>query len=157
MGTDNLFKKRRERDKVRKSEYKKEKANSFLIVTEGEKTEPSYFNGIRELIMEKRGGSIDIYDIPTIAIEGEGRCTTSLVRRAEEIIKKNNTKKSGYEKNDESIYHVVNVHDGANTAIRNAKRRMENFYKYEKSKPSEYDPGTTVHLLVEELLQYLEE
>lgn len=40
MGTDDLFKKRREARKQRQHEYKTPKANSFLIVTEGEMTEP---------------------------------------------------------------------------------------------------------------------
>ena len=43
MGSDDLFKKRRAARKERKYEYKTPKANSFLIVTEGERTEPLYF------------------------------------------------------------------------------------------------------------------
>ena len=50
MGTDNLFKKRREARKKRKYEYKRPKANSYLIVTEGERTEPLYLMGMRKLI-----------------------------------------------------------------------------------------------------------
>ena len=46
--------------------------------------------------------------------------------------------------------------DGVNTAIKNAKRRMAN-YKEDKDKPSEYNPGTTVYELVEELKVYLNE
>ena len=44
MGSDDLFKKRREARTQRKHEYKTTKANSYLIVTEGERTEPLYFN-----------------------------------------------------------------------------------------------------------------
>ena len=40
MGSDDLFKKRREARTQRKHEYKPPKANSYLIVTEGERTEP---------------------------------------------------------------------------------------------------------------------
>ena len=43
MGTDDLFKKRREQRKQRKREFKTPKANSFLIVTEGERTETFLF------------------------------------------------------------------------------------------------------------------
>ena len=39
MGTDDLFKKRREKRKERKHEFKNPKSNSFLIVTEGKRTE----------------------------------------------------------------------------------------------------------------------
>jgi hypothetical protein len=228
MGTDNLFRKRRERDKNRKSEYKKVRANSFLIVTEGKETEPSYFGGIRKLIIEKCGGNIDIYETPTIAIKGEGKCTSSLVKTARERVKEGKVlyqnkwvvfdkdsfedfdeaiemaekegfkvawsnqsfeywlylhfhysdsalhrdswseklseklkasgiEKTGYEKNDKDIYRKVDTYDGVNTAIKYAKSRMEDFFEKKGIKPSEYDPGTTVHLLVEELIKYLEE
>ena len=43
MGSDDLFKKRREARTQRKHEYKTTKANSYLIVTEGERTEPLYY------------------------------------------------------------------------------------------------------------------
>ena len=43
MGTDDLFRKRREERKKRQHEYRQPKANSFLIVTEGKCTEPFYF------------------------------------------------------------------------------------------------------------------
>lgn len=47
MGSDDLFKKRRQDRKRRKHEFKSPKANSFLIITEGERTEPLYFKGIQ--------------------------------------------------------------------------------------------------------------
>ena len=53
MGSDDLFKKRREARTQRKHEYKPTKANSYLIVTEGERTEPLYFKGMQKLIQEK--------------------------------------------------------------------------------------------------------
>ena len=73
MGTDDLFKKRRQNRKVRKSEFRTPKANSFLIVTEGECTEPYYFEGIKKAM---------------ISIEGEGCSTMRLVEKAVEIISK---------------------------------------------------------------------
>ncbi len=51
---------------------------------------------------------------------------------------------------------MVNIYDGVNTAIRNAKRRMSEFDE-KKNKPSQFDPGTTVYKLVEKLKSYLEE
>lgn len=68
MGTDDLFKKRREERKQRKFNYKQPKANSFLIVTEGERTEPLYFRGIQKLIKEKIGGMVDVVELPVIDI-----------------------------------------------------------------------------------------
>lgn len=47
MGSDDLFKKHRAERRKRKSETRKPKANSYLIVTEGICTEPNYFNGIK--------------------------------------------------------------------------------------------------------------
>lgn len=64
MGTDDLFKKRRQQRKQRKREFKSPRANSFLIVTEGEKTEPLYFGGIQQRIEEKIGGNIDVVEVP---------------------------------------------------------------------------------------------
>lgn len=79
MGTDDLFKKRRAARKQRQHEYKMPRANSFLIVTEGECTEPLYFRGLQKLIREKIGGSIDVVERPIIDIHGEGCSTNKLV------------------------------------------------------------------------------
>ena len=46
MGTDDLFKKAKEKREARKSLNKKILDN-ILILCEGEKTEPNYFNGIK--------------------------------------------------------------------------------------------------------------
>ncbi|SFR64376.1 RloB family protein [Anaeromicropila populeti] len=51
---------------------------------------------------------------------------------------------------------MLSLNDGVNTAIKNAKRRMADF-REEYDKPSDYDPGTMVYKLVEELKRYLEE
>lgn len=56
MGTDDLFKKRRAERQKRKHEFKSVNTNSFLIVTEGEKTEPLYFKGLQKKINEKVNG-----------------------------------------------------------------------------------------------------
>ena len=61
-----------------------------------------------------------------------------------------------YQKNYEDIYDMADVYDGVNTAIKNAKRRMAGFHE-RTMKPSEYNPGTMVFKLVEELKKYLDE
>lgn len=72
MGTDDLFKKRRADRKKRKHEYRMPRANSYLIVTEGTRTEPLYFRGIQKLIQDKLGGNVDVVELPVIDIKGEG-------------------------------------------------------------------------------------
>lgn len=227
MGTDNLFKKRREARKQRQYEIKTPKANSYLIVTEGKKTEPNYFKGLRRLIAEKTGGMVNVVELPSIDIHGEGSSTGKLIEVTEQLVKEAKVlyqniwvifdkddfedfdqaieeglnkgyhvawsnqafeywlylhfdysdsalhrdmwndkldkifRKYGlgngfYQKNYEDIYNMVNINDGVNTAIRNAKRRMADFNS-DKAKPSEFDPGTTVYKLVEELKRYLDE
>lgn len=227
MGSDELFKKRRESRKQRKHEYKIPRANSFLIVTEGKRTEPLYFRGIQRLIKEEIGGRIDVVELPVIDIYGKGCSTGKLIEVTEQIIKKAkiiyqhvwvvfdkddfedfdqavmdgiakgyhiawsnqafeywlylhfsysdsalhrdewnkklndifkkyNLGDGIYRKNYENIYHIVNMDSGADVAIKNAKRRMAK-YKEGIDKPSEYDPGTTVYMLVEQLKGYLNE
>lgn len=63
------------------------KANSYLIVTEGERTEPLYFKDIQKLIQKKVGGVVDIIEQPLIDVHGEGCSTTRLVEAADQIIK----------------------------------------------------------------------
>lgn len=226
MGTDNLFHKRREGRQKRRYEYREPKANSYLIVTEGERTEPLYFNGIRKLILNKMGGVVNVVEIPQIDISGGGCSTNKLIEKTDEIVNKAkilyqniwvvfdkddfadfdlaikaaeergykaawsnqsfeywlylhfnysdsalyrdewNEKldqifrqyKLGngkYQKNYENIFELVNKYDGVNMAIKRAKGRMSKF-RNEYNKPSEYDPGTTVYILVEELKKYLE-
>lgn len=227
MGSDDLFKKRREARKQRQHEYKTPKANSFLIVTEGERTEPLYFKGIQKLIKEKIGGMIEVVEAPVIDIHGKGSSTGKLIELTEKIVKEANILYQNiwvvfdkddfedfdqaikdavnkgyktawsnqsfeywlylhfyysdsalhrdvwnekldnifkqyqlgdctYQKNYEDIYNLVDSFDGTNTAIKNAKRRMASF-KSDIDKPSEYDPGTMVYKLVQELMVYLDE
>lgn len=227
MGTDDLFKKRREARKQRQYEKRQPKANSFLIVTEGERTEPYYFSGLKKLISERLGGTVNIVENPVVDIHGEGCSTTRLievtdqlvkeakilyqniwivfdkddfddfdeairesdrkgyqvawsnqsfeywlylhfyyssaalhrddwVQKLNEIFKEYGIGDGSYHKNYEDIYNMVNIYDGVNTAIRNAKRRMSEFDE-KKNKPSQFDTGTTVYKLVEKLKSYLEE
>lgn len=227
MGSDDLFKKRREKRKQRNFEYKQPKLNSYLIVTEGARTEPLYFKGMRRLIQAKREGRIDVVEIPEINICGEGCSTGKLIEKTDEIVhkarsiyqniwlvfdkddfedfdqaiqdgiekgyniawsnqsfeywlylhfhysdsalhrnswneklselfKEYNLGNGRYQKNYENIYELLDAYDGVNTAIKHAKRRMSEF-KPGKDLPSQYDPGTNVYLLVEELKRYLDE
>ena len=87
MGSDDLFKKRREERKRRKHEYRPINTNSFLIVTEGERTEPLYLKGIQKKIKEKMDGRIDVIEIPVIDIHGEGCGTGKLIEVTERIVK----------------------------------------------------------------------
>ena len=84
MGTDDLFKKRRAGLKERKREQFTPKPDSFLIVSEGQKTEPLYFDGLANYINGKYGKGIDVRK-PIIQTRGEGKCTVSLVEEADKI------------------------------------------------------------------------
>ena len=82
MGTDDLHRKRKKLDE-RKAGNRKPKAGSYLIVTEGEQTEPNYFRGLAKKVREAcAGGRIDV---PSFDIQGEGRKTVPLVKEAARI------------------------------------------------------------------------
>ena len=222
MGSEDLFKKKRAQREQRKRETRNPNTNSYLIVTEGERTEPLYFTGLKELIQSKYGGTINVVEIK---IEGKGCGTNKLISKADEFVSrskimyqnvwivfdkddftdfdeaiKSGIKKGyniawsnqsfeywlylhfaysdsalhredwckkldelfreygiaeGYKKNYKNLYEVLNSFGGIETALKNAKRRMAEFKKG-KYTPSEYDPGTTVHYLVEDLKKYLD-
>ncbi len=83
MGKDseNLFKKRKAKREKRKHDTKNPNPNSYLIVTEGECTEPYYFEGLIQLIKDKYGSCyIDV------EIVGAGCATTALVKKADELV-----------------------------------------------------------------------
>ncbi len=226
MGTDNIFKKRKAQRASRKHDIISPKPNSYLIVTEGAKTEPLYFSGFTKAIKAKEGGVLEVVSVPYIEIHGEGRCTISLINKTDEIVNKskiifqnvwivfdkddfadfdeaiklakekgykvawcnqsfeywlylhfnysdaalhrnvwyeklnelfreNNYENGKYQKNYENIFELVSQNNGVETAIRNAKRRMSKYIEG-STKPSEYDPGTSVHQLVLELKAYIE-
>lgn len=225
MGSDEFFKKKREIRKQRKRETRIPKANSYLIITEGKKTEPLYFRGIVDEILRHIGGNVDVCEIPIIDVNGVGRGTNRLIEKADEIVNKakvlyqnvwvvfdkddfedfddaiqqaeergyrvawsnqcfeywlylhfnysdaalhrkewikklehlfevNQLGDGTYEKNDVKIYQLLSSNNGIEKAIRNAKRKMK-FFNCNDMKPSQFDPGTTVYLLVDELKKYL--
>ena len=227
MGSDDLFKKRREVRKKRDSGFRQPRANSFLIVTEGEKSEPLYLQGIVKQIKKSIGGNVKLMEVPTFEIRGEGCSTCKLVEKTEEIVKKakvlyqniwvvfdkddfqdfdeaivEGTKKGyqvawsnqsfeywaylhffysdsalhrdewckkldvifserklgggKYQKNAHDLYEQLAYSEGLVIAIKHAKRRMS-IFKGDQMRPSQFDPGTTMHLLMEDLNKFLEE
>ena len=62
---------------------------NYLIVCEGKKTEPNYFNGLKKKINEKYGNKVDVL-IPNIEIKGTGRNTTDLVKYAQKYVNYSN-------------------------------------------------------------------
>jgi len=82
--SDQLFKKRTKKEKIETSVKRLVKPYRHLIVCEGEKTEPLYFEHYKKRIDGKYGktGGIDI-----IEILGEGKNTVSLVECAEKRAK----------------------------------------------------------------------
>lgn len=61
-----------------------------------------------------------------------------------------------YQKNYDNLFDLVNMYNGMDTAINNAKRRMAE-YNPQTTSPSSYDPGTNVHELALQLRQYMYE
>lgn len=87
MGSDDIFKKRKKNRVKRKHDFKTPHANSFLIVTEGTKTEPIYFNAIKNLIQQKIGGKIDIRPFIDIQGQGKGCSPKKLIDITDQVVK----------------------------------------------------------------------
>lgn len=81
MGNDNIFKKRREERKRRKENVEILRSSTWLIVCEGEQTEPNYF----KIAIEKINKDIDEKYRLKIKIIGMGKNTLSLVKSVEDI------------------------------------------------------------------------
>lgn len=64
---------------------KRQAPANYLIVCEGKKTEPNYFNGLKEKINQKYGNKVDVL-IPNIDIKGTGMNTTSLVKYTQKTV-----------------------------------------------------------------------
>lgn len=87
MGTDDIFKKQK-KEKISKNRTIKEV--KWLIVCEGERTEPNYFYGLENFYKNK------FKNIPMkFQVEGLGENTVSLVNKAIKIVDKSSVK---YEK-----------------------------------------------------------
>ena len=83
MGSDDLFKKKRAERKKRKYDIKQTRSDSYLIVTEGTKTEPFYFQAMKRKIEQSCGGYIQVKTIPQITIHGSGKGTNALLHEIE--------------------------------------------------------------------------
>lgn len=89
MGSDDFFKHRKGNKKKRKEESKKLAPYRYLIVCEGTKTEPYYFQGIKRLIDQKYEDTVTIKERKfNINIVGTGRNTEDLVNFTIEEIDK---------------------------------------------------------------------
>ena len=64
---------------------KRQAPANYLIVCEGKKTEPNYFNGLKRKINEKYGNKVDVF-IPNIDVKGTGMNTTSLVKYTQKTV-----------------------------------------------------------------------
>ena len=80
MSTCNLNKRKYNERIKRKVNTRKIKTCNWLLVTEGEKTEPYYFESV------VRHYNLQLENKINIKIEGAGRNTKSLVMRAEEFV-----------------------------------------------------------------------
>ena len=68
-----------------KFKSRKQAPANYLIVCEGKKTEPNYFNGLKKQINEKYGNKVDVL-IPEIEVKGTGRNTTDLVKYTQKFV-----------------------------------------------------------------------
>jgi hypothetical protein len=83
MGTDDLFKKKRQGRKKRKVENREMRSRQWLIVSEGTKTEPNYIRGLIAHLAKEEDGFRDLSSF--VMIEGSGRNTVGVVRSAEKF------------------------------------------------------------------------
>lgn len=105
MGTDNLFWKRKNKPLKRKSKNKGKAPELFLIVCEGERTEPNYFRSFK-------------LASANVTVEGCGQDTVRLVKKAIEI--RNKAKK-----NDEIFDQVWCVFDRDSFSLQNFNEAID--------------------------------
>ena len=80
MGTDNLHHKRKARRKKHEQKVHNLRVGQWLILSEGEKTEPNYFNDLVTHLNKVNGGSLKVVAI------GLGKNTKSLVNSVENYL-----------------------------------------------------------------------
>lgn len=83
MGSDNLHVRRAAERKRRRENIIKQKSSSWLVVCEGTKTEPNYFE---KAVDEINKGIDDEYKLK-VKVVGKGMNTTSLVKAADLQVK----------------------------------------------------------------------
>lgn len=80
MGSDDLFKKRK--GNRRKKSIRARVPHRYLIVCEGKKTEPNYFEGIKRQLNQKYDDTVEVKTPIELDIQGTGRNTEDLVNFA---------------------------------------------------------------------------
>ncbi len=85
MSRDDFFQRKRTQRGSRKHDERTVIPNSYLIVSEGAKTEKNYFDGLAAYIRDHFGGGIDVV-APQIETQGLGRGTVSLVNETARIV-----------------------------------------------------------------------
>ncbi len=80
MGKEDFFKSKRRPMGKRAVGVRKPSAGSIPILTEGERTEPLYLEGLKHEVLDRVGGSIEI------DIFGKGMNTVSLVKEAQRVV-----------------------------------------------------------------------
>ena len=64
---------------------KRQAPANYLIVCEGKKTEPNYFNGLKKEINKRYGKKVDVL-IPDIEIKGMGKNTEDLIKYTQKYV-----------------------------------------------------------------------
>lgn len=136
MGFDDLHRKRQGNLRKRKLEIKELEPLRFLIVCEGEKTEPNYFEALRKKLNDKYRKNFVTLKVECVDIIGKGRNTKSLVEYTKKI-------------RDNAIIGYGNYP----RAVKSAKRLEE---LHEGQTPADSKPMTKVYELIEELKKLLE-
>ena len=127
---------------------KRQAPANYLIVCEGKKTEPNYFNGLKRKINEKYGNKVDVL-IPNIDVKGTGMNTTSLVKYTQKTVNHAN-KVYGQVW---VVFDKVTSKGKLHTAIKNCEY-MEELNK--NGQASQRNPMTKVYKIVDGLKEYLE-
>lgn len=84
---ESMFENRKGRRKKRKENVRKTNPNKYLIVCEGEKTEPNYFRYFQKKIEDQyKNAVIDVQEKISLDIEGTGRNTKDLVDYTKKLI-----------------------------------------------------------------------
>lgn len=114
---DNAILKRRVRaEKKRKTEFKS-KRKFYLIVCEGEKTEPKYFESLKESL--PRG----VLELTNIDIDGTGKNTLSIIDEAKKLKKKYEEK---YLRKIDNVWTVFDKDSFPSRNFNNAINKGEN-------------------------------
>ena len=128
---------------------KRRAPTNYLIICEGKKTEPNYFNGLKKKVNEKYGNKVDIL-IPNIEVKGAGRNTTDIVRYTQKYV---NYSSKVYGQ----VWVVFDKDDYNDEQFNNAIKNCEYMEDLNKDgQASERNPMKKVYKIVDGLKEYLE-